>query len=146
MIDKLDYKLIGHLINDAKASYRKLAKATGASASTVLSRIKKLEDAGIIRGYTTDIDYEKLGYDLTAVVDLTISQGKLTEVETRVSKFKNVIAVYDVTGDKDSIVIAKFQNRQELNHFIKTILKIQYVERTNTKVVLNTVKEKFNIF
>jgi len=67
------------------------------------------------------------------------------EVENEIAKLPNTCLVYDVTGDYDAIVVAKFRNRKELNNFVKTILSLNYVERTNTHVVLNSVKEDFRL-
>jgi DNA-binding Lrp family transcriptional regulator len=54
-----------------------------------------------------------------------------------------VCAVSDITGLTDMIVVAKFRNRKELSNFVKKDISLPYVERTNTHVVLITVKEDF---
>ena len=53
--------------------------------------------------------------------------------------------VYDVTGTTDAMILAKFKTRRELNNFVKRILRMPFVERTNTRVVLNTIKEDFRL-
>lgn len=142
-LDDVDLKILRALTLDARASSRQLAKQCGVSTSTVLSRIKKLEESNIIKGYTALVDHEKLGYELTVVVELTVSKGRLLEVENEVAKLPNVCCVYDVTGLIDAIIIAKFKNREELSKFAKRLLAMPYVERTNTHVVLTTIKEDF---
>ncbi|MFY9872197.1 MAG: Lrp/AsnC ligand binding domain-containing protein, partial [Candidatus Nitrosopolaris sp.] len=67
-------------------------------------------------------------------------------VEKHIAKFPNVCAVYDITGLTDMIVVAKFKNRAQLSNFVKKDLALPYVERTNTHVVLITVKEDFRFF
>ena len=141
--NELDRKILEALIFDARLSSRQLAKHCGISTSTVLSRVKKLEEEGIIKGYTALIDHEKLGYTLTVVSEITVSKGRLLEVENEIAKLPNVCCVYDVTGLIDAIVIAKFKNREELSKFAKRLLAMPYVERTNTHVVLTTIKEDF---
>ena len=74
---------------------------------------------------------------------MTVSKGKVLEVERDIAKLSHVCAVYDVTGEEDSIVISKFKNREELSNFAKEVLALPHVERTNTHVVLNTTKEDF---
>jgi len=91
------------------------------------------------------LDHEKLGYELTVVSDITVSKGRLLEVETEIARLPNVCCVYDVTGLVDAIVIAKFKSREELSKFTKRLLALPYVERTNTHVVLTTVKEDFRL-
>ena len=56
-----------------------------------------------------------------------------------------MVSVYDITGEKDIVVVAKFKTRTELNRFIKTVLSVEFIERTNTHIVLNTVKEDFRL-
>ena len=65
------------------------------------------------------LDHEKLGYDLTAVIEVTAIKGKITEVEKHISKFPNVCAVYDITGLTDMVIVAKFKSRGELSNFVK---------------------------
>jgi len=104
-----------------------------------------MEKGGIIKGYAALLDHEKLGYELTVVSDITVSKGRLLEVETEIARLPNVCCVYDVTGLVDAIVIAKFKSREELSKFTKRLLALPYVERTNTHVVLTTVKEDFRL-
>lgn len=141
MLDELDLAIIRELIKDGRASYRSIAKKLGISVATVASRVTALEKDGVIKGYTVLVDYEKLGYEITAVIELTISKGKLIEVQRQVAEKPNVSSVYDVTGETDSIIVARFRNRDELNKFVKWLLSIPYVERTLTHLVLGIVKE-----
>ena len=89
------------------------------------------------------LDHEKLGYDFTAVIEVTAIKGKITEVEKHISKFPNVCAVYDITGLTDMVIVAKFKSRGELSNFVKKDISLPYIDRTNTHVVLITVKEDF---
>jgi DNA-binding Lrp family transcriptional regulator len=104
-----------------------------------------MEKTGVILGYSARIDPEKVGYDLTGIAEITVSKGKLIEMEQVISKLPNTCAVYDVTGLTDAIVIAKFHSREELSKFTKTLLSLPFINRTNTRVVLATIKEDFRI-
>ena len=117
----------------------------GVSVGTVLSRIKKMEDAGLIKGYSAILDHGMLGYELTVVTEITVSKGRLVETEKQIAKNPNVCGVYDVTGLTDAVIIAKFKSREALGHFTKQLLALPYIERTNTHVVLTTVKENFRL-
>jgi DNA-binding Lrp family transcriptional regulator len=142
-LDDLDRTILKELMTDARQSFRDLSKKTQTSVVTVSQRVKKLEKAGVIKGYSAQVSQESLGYEITTVTEVTVSKGKILEVEKEISKLPHVCAVYDVTGIEDSMVIAKFKNRSELSDFTKAVLAIPHVERTNTHVVLNTPKEDF---
>jgi len=144
-MDKIDEKILKNLLVDARSSARQLSLKLGLSTVTVLSRIKKLEKEKIIKGYTSVLDHEKLGYDLTAVIEIIAKKDKLVQVEDKLSGIENVCAVYDVTGNTDTLIIAKFKGREDLSKFIKNLSAISNVESTITHVVLNTVKEDFRL-
>jgi DNA-binding Lrp family transcriptional regulator len=110
-IDAIDSKILKRVLVDARLSYRQMANQIGVSAPTVLSRINKLQYRRIIKSYSAIVDHEKLGYDLTAIIEVTAQKGKIAEVEHAMSKFPNVCAVYDITGLTDMVIIAKFRNR-----------------------------------
>ncbi len=145
MIDEMDEKILKEYLKDSRRSFREIARKIKVSPGTVVSRIKDLEDKGIITKYTAQIDYEKLGYDLTVVTEITVSHGMAEVVGRKISKVKEACAIYNVTGDSDLMVIAKFKNRNHLSNFTKRVLKIENVERTNTHLVFITIKEDFNI-
>lgn len=142
-IDDLDKKILKELVLDSRSSFRKIARKCKVSIATITSRVKKLKESGVIKGYTTMLDSEKLGYELTVITEIIISKGKLLEVEEKIKHIPNVYGVYDVTGATDAIIIAKFKKRSDLSKFAKSLLAMEYVERTNTHVVLNTIKEDF---
>ena len=144
-LDETDVKILKVLVLNARVSSRQIAQKLGISTGTVLARIEKLEKTGIIKGYSALIDHEKLGYELTVIIEITVSKGKLLELEAEIAKFQNVCCVYDVTGLTDAMIIAKFKSRKELSEFTKKLLKMPFVERTNTHLVLTTVKEDFRI-
>jgi DNA-binding Lrp family transcriptional regulator len=144
-LNETDMKILHGLLDDARFSSRQIAKNVGVSVGTVLSRIKKMEGEGLIKGYSVLLNHEKLGYELTVVTEITVSKGRLVEMEKEIAKIPNVCSVYDVTGLTDAIIIAKFRNREELGQFTKRLLALPYLERTNTHVVLTTVKEDFRL-
>jgi DNA-binding Lrp family transcriptional regulator len=144
-LDETDVKIMKALTLDARLSSRQIASQCGISIGTVLSRIKRMEKDGVIKGYSVMLDHEKLGYELTIVCEITVSKGRLLEVENEIARLPNVCCVYDVTGLTDAVIIAKFKKREELSKFTKRLLAIPYVERTNTHVVLTTIKEDFRI-
>lgn len=144
-IDEVDKKILTELLRDCRKSYRAIARKAGISVGTVLTRVRRLEKNGFIKGYSTILDHEKLGYELTVLAEITVSKGKLIEMEQAIGKLANTCAVYDVTGMTDALVIAKFHTREELGKFTKSLLAMPFIDRTNTHVVLTTVKEDFRL-
>jgi len=144
-LSETDVKILQVLLEDARFSSRQVAKKVGVSVGTVLSRIKRMEEDGLIKGYSVIMNHERLGYELTVVMEVTVSKGRLIEMENEIAKIPNVCCVYDVTGLTDAFIIAKFKTREELGRFTKRLLALPYIERTNTHVVLTTVKEDFRL-
>jgi DNA-binding Lrp family transcriptional regulator len=144
-MDDVDRKILTELLRDCRRSYRAIARKADVSVGTVLSRIRRMEKNGVVKGYAALLDQEKLGYQLTVLAEITVSRGKLVEMEQAISKLPNTCAVYDITGLTDALVIAKFRNRDELSKFTKSLLAMPFVDRTNTHVVLTTVKEDFRL-
>jgi DNA-binding Lrp family transcriptional regulator len=142
-LEEEDIKLLQALLRDARRSFRKLSKELGLSTASLIRRTRRLEESGVIRGYAALVDWEKLGYEITAIIEITVSRGKLLEMESEIARLPEVCAVYDVTGLTDAFVIAKFRSRSELSAFVKRLLSMPFVERTNTHVVLTCVKEDF---
>ena len=144
-LDEIDIRILRKLISDARLSYRNIAEQIGVSPPTVLARVEKLEKNRIIKSYSALLDHEKLGYDLTAIIEVIAIKNKVVEVEKVLSKYENVCAIYDITGLTDMIIVAKFRNRKELSDFVKKELSIPSVQRTNTHLVFLTVKEDFKL-
>lgn len=139
-IDETGKKLLNVMLTDSRLSYRQMAPKVGVSVATVMNRVRRLEKEGVIKGYTAVFDYEKLGYDIDAIINMKISKGKLFEVERKIANHPSVAAVFDITGDFDSLIVAKFKNRRALDAFLKKIQTYEFVERTHTILILNTIK------
>jgi len=144
-MDDVDLRVLKELSGDARLSYREIARRTGLAVGTVASRIANLEKKGVIKGYSPILDAEKLGYDIVAIIEIVVAKGKLLDVEEKVAKHPSVCGVYDVTGPSDAIVITRFKTRGELSQFVKSILAMEYVDRTITHVALGTMKEDFRV-
>ncbi len=141
-VEKLDLDILKILSRDGRSSHRSMAKDLVKSHLTIKNHVDDLEKNGIIKGYSANIDLEKLGYDIIAIIELTISKGKMMEVEREIAQKPNIFGVYDVTGKYDAIIIARFRARSELSQMVKIINKSEYVIRTNTHLVLNVIKER----
>jgi DNA-binding Lrp family transcriptional regulator len=145
MIDDLDRKIVRVLNQNARQSFRDVAKEVKTSVTAVINRVKKLEESGFIKGYIPLVEPEYFGLNLIAIIALRISKGKLLETQNKIAKDNRVVSIYDITGEWDSLITGYFKDRQDLNDFIKGLLSIEYVDRTVTHIVLNVVKEERRI-
>ena len=141
-LDQTDRDIIRSLERDARMSLRSVAEEIGVSLGTVSNRLKRLEDTGVVKGYRVEIDPDKVGWGLTVVVGLRIEKGRLLELQRLIAKDSRVLGVYDVTGEFDSMILARAKDRSDLDDLSKTVLSMDGIMRSVTHFVLNTVKEK----
>ena len=141
-LDRTDRDIIRSLEQDARMSLRSVAEEIGVSLGTVSNRLKRLEDTGVIKGYRVEIDPDKVGWGLTVVVGLRIEKGRLLELQRLIAKDSRVLGVYDVTGEFDSMILARAKDRSDLDDLSKTVLSMDGIMRSVTHFVLNTVKER----
>ncbi|MHA2390979.1 MAG: Lrp/AsnC family transcriptional regulator [Promethearchaeota archaeon] len=145
-LEELDIEILRILSEKGRSSHRFIAEKLGKSHLTIKKHIDELEKNKVIKGYSADIDFEKLGYDIIALIEITVSKGKMLEVENKLAQNPNVFAVYDITGTYDALILAKFKTRAELSDMIKEEIHTSpFVERTNTHIVLNIIKEKSSL-
>ena len=139
--ENLDRKLVNALLEDGRASLRSLGEDLDVSVTTVSNHISDLEEDGIIEGYAPIVDYGKLGYDVTAVIQMKVEGSALPDITDRLADHKHMVSVYEVTGDHDIIAIGKFTDTDHMNDQIKELLIDPDIKESNTSVVLNTVVE-----
>lgn len=142
ILDEIDISILKFLTEDGSKSNRSIAEELAKSPTTINNHVNDMMEQGIIEKRTIKINYEKLGYDIVALIELTIAKAKMVEVERNIATDPHVFAVYDITGEYDAVILARFKNRTELNTFVKRINSEEFIVRTNTHLVLNTVKEE----
>ena len=140
-LDATDRTILAALLEDARISQRGLAKRVGGAQGTLTNRLRRLEEMGVIKGYTVLLDAESIGWTMTVITGLRIQKGTMIDVQQQIAADPRVFAVYDVTGDYDSMVLARVQDRKDLDDLTKTVFTMEGVQRSITQVVLNTVKE-----
>ena len=139
--DRTDGKILKVITENSRLSYRKIAKKIGVSTLTVLTRMKKMEENGVIKGYSALIDHKKLGLVLTALIEVRTTKGHVAVGEKLLAGLENVYGVWGVTGQTDAIILAKFADTEMLSEFAKKILNNPNISSINTHVVLETIKE-----
>ncbi len=143
ILDEMDKSILKELRLNCRRSYRELAKKINISPVSLIDRMKNLEKNGFVKGYVASLDFLKLGYEFMGLVQISIEPGKLLEAQEKIGKLRGVYAVYDVTGEYDSVAFVIARSRGEFSSLIKKILGTPYVKKTNTNVVLNVVKDPF---
>ena len=139
--ENLDAELVNALLNDGRTSLRSLGEELDVSVTTVSNHLSDLEDEGVIDGYTPVVEYSALGYDVTAITHLKVEGNALPEITDRLEGHKQMISVYEVTGNYDIIAIGKFQDTDGMNKQIKTLLTDPDINESNTSVVLDAASE-----
>ena len=134
-LDDTDINILKIINEDVRTSYRQISRSLDVSVGTVHNRIDKMVKSGVIKKFSP------LGFVLTTIIGVRVKGGKLKNWEEKTFFNKNVVGIYDVTGEYDAFLIAKFRNTNELNGFIKELLKDPIIERTYTQTVLDVIKE-----
>ncbi|UCD44567.1 MAG: Lrp/AsnC family transcriptional regulator [Candidatus Bathyarchaeota archaeon] len=139
-LDAMDKTILKLLSEDSRRSYREIAKELGVSHANVSARIRRLEDARVIRGYTTVLDPETLNlYPLC----IRISAGPgadLSSIEREVARLERSNVVLRVSGDCELLVLAMCEDRQEALELLNEVSGIHGVDKAESHVVLEAVK------
>lgn len=139
--ENLDEDLVNELLGNGRASLRSLAEELDVSVTTISNHLSDLEESGVIKGYTPRINYDKAGYDVTAVMQLKAEGSALPEITETLKEHPQMISVYEVTGDYDVVAIGKFEDTDDMNDQIKTLITDPDLKQSNTSIVLNAVSE-----
>lgn len=140
MIDSTDIEILERLREDGRASFSDIADDIGVATSTVASRVRKMEEEGVITGFRPQIDYEELGFELTAMIDIRAEAEMIPEVAEGLQGLGRVISFFEVTGRTDMIVIGRFLDREDMNEFVKKLQRTDGIRSTETHVILTTPK------
>lgn len=134
--------ILNLLLSNSKLSYRQIAKKINVSVATVMKHIQYLEKNNFIKKYTVNLDYYKLGYEFNIIIRIRVSKGKFSQMKEKISINNNVYAIYDIIGQFDAQIMARFKTRQTMDNFLKKIQSYDFIERTETSLILNTLKEE----
>ena len=113
-LDDTDRAILEVLLEDARTSQRALARRVGIAQGTVLNRLRRLEEMNVIQGYSVILDPSAVGWSMTIMAGLRIVKGRMLDVQAQIAADPRVFAVYDVTGDWDSMVLARVKDRKSV--------------------------------
>src|SRR3989338_7097316 len=137
-LDDVDWKIIKELKRDSRLSARELAKITGFSSATINRRLRKLEDMKVIKGFTLELDYQKLGKELLAYVVIRTKPGAdYTSMMNDMKKHDEIEDIGAIAGEWDIILKVRTSNIQELDKVVFNYLrKFPEITQTQTLIVM----------
>jgi Lrp/AsnC family leucine-responsive transcriptional regulator len=141
MINDTDKQILNIIQNDARISNAEIARQVGLAPSAVLERMRKLEERGVIRGYSADLDWAQVDFGLTAFVAVRTHEC-CSETDKFLAQIPEVLEVHDVAGEDSYLLKVRVKNTEHLSRLLRERLKnVPNVAGTKTTVVLQTIKE-----
>lgn len=141
-MDNIDIKILQCLTKDARMNASQISSTVNLSVSAVIERMKKLENSGLIRGYTALIDERLAGYDVQAMISIRLEHPKYNQsFAKQMRDHRCVMECYYITGDFDYIARVSAGSTEELTKVLNDIKQIPGVSLTRTYVVLDNIKQ-----
>jgi len=144
-LDEMDRGILNRLQDDARIAFRKIAEELGLSESTVFVRVKKLQEKGVIKRFTTTVSPELVGKGLTAFILIKVNPQKYPVVLETLKKNNDIYEIFDVTGNYYTIAKVRLGSREDLAKIIDEIGLIEGITSTETAIVLRKIKEEIRI-
>jgi|GEM_PF-200104 len=137
-LDSIDFAILGELREDCKLGHKQLADILGIHHNTVIKRIKKLEDEGVIKGYGIEADYTKVGYTMPAIVTMRLKKAGIGDEKLLSNEIRNpnIASLFGVTGINDCISFVRAKDRYDLINVIQEISKNKKIVKTNTDIIM----------
>lgn len=144
-LDKHDAAILNVLINDARASYRRIAAKTNLSVPTVKNRVDRMIELGLIKKFAPIFDVTKLADNLVAIITLKVSGRNVDDVVNKLVAFDNVKDVFTITGEGNVMLRIIVNDANELQEFIDKITKVEGTSIASTQVVTKVIKNDLGI-
>ncbi|MGH2751549.1 MAG: Lrp/AsnC family transcriptional regulator [Actinomycetota bacterium] len=145
-LDRIDHRILTLLRQDGRMSHAAIAKQVGLSGPAVHERVRKLEQCGIIAGYTAVIDPDKIGLPHVAFCQVTLSEGSEFAMDepivARICEEQGVLEFHRIAGQDCYLVKIRTSTNKELEQLLRRIRSIPGVARTRTTMVLSTEHEQ----
>lgn len=145
-MDQKDIKIINYLIKNARINASEISQNIGLSTSAVIERIRKMENIGIISGYTVILDPRKVNMDVTAIITVVMDHPKYNDSFIKaVTINKSIVECHYIAGDYDFYLKVITENTNALQDILNAIKRLDGVAKTKTSIVLNTPKNEYSI-
>jgi Lrp/AsnC family transcriptional regulator, leucine-responsive regulatory protein len=140
-MDAIDRKVLAALEQDARLTYAEIAGRVGLAASSVHDRVRKMERAGIIKAYRAELDRDRIGFPITALVSLTLQPSSTSDIPAKVAELPFVESCYSVAGDYSYVLVARTPSTHDLEQLLDDLRgKLEVITRST--VVLSTPFER----
>ena len=141
-LDSLDQKIVELLIQNARMSYSDIGEQVGISRVAVKSRIQALEEKGVIEGYTTIVNPQKLGGSFSCYFDIETEPAALSAVTSALAECSMVTQIYRVTGKSRIHVHAVASGEEEMEGFIREVVDpLEVVVSAECSIILSRIKD-----
>ncbi len=141
-IDQVDRDILVNLQNDGRSSASHIASEIGMSIPAVTDRIKKLQESGIIMGFTAVLNHRKVGLDVSAFITvISESSSHYSDVVRKTNKSPEIIQCFTTTGNGSHVLFALVENTHALEKLLRKIQSWPGVMRTETQIILSSYKE-----
>jgi len=145
-IDKIDLRIIWHLQRHGRDSFNEVAKELGLSVATVSKRVSKLEESGVIQGFTAIVACERIGFTDHLWLMVYVKPGVNTEkIGKKIGEFMGVKCVYEIFSDFDLLVHLCCATKDEIDSVIDQIGKVNGVSSVTKMHVSKRIKEEFRV-
>jgi DNA-binding Lrp family transcriptional regulator len=145
-MDEVDLGILRGLRVEGRKRFLDLAKELGVSDATIHKRVRKLIDEGFISGFEAVIDDARLGYGLTAFVEVGVRPGEADNVEERLKRVDGILEIHEIHGRCDILLKVRARNLSDLrDKLVKQIRSIDGVTLTEAFPVMKTIKEQRGI-
>lgn len=138
-IDELDFKIIEELKKDSRLSMRELGRKITLSAPSVTERVRRLEAFGVIKRYTLDIDYQKIGLPVSCIIEATVKNGEYERFKAYIERLPNIEFCYRIAGAACYMLKINAANLEEVEAFIN---RTSPYAQTVTHVIFSEIKTK----
>ena len=140
-MDAIDRRIVALLEKDARLTYGEVGRRVGLAASSVHDRVRKLEKAGVLRGYRADVDFALVGLPITAFVSLALRPSSPADIPARVAELPLVESIYSVAGDNSYVLVVRAPSTTALEELLDALrAKLEVVTRST--IVLSTPFER----
>ena len=140
MVRFSDFELIKLLMKNSRTPYVKLGELLGVSETAIRKRVRKLEEEGVIRRYTIEVDPKKLGFKVNALIGLDTVPERFIAVIEELKAMEEVLGLYSASGDHMILLECWFKDSDELARFVKRLESIRGVSRICPAIILEKLK------
>jgi DNA-binding Lrp family transcriptional regulator len=143
-LDDVDMAILRELIRDARIPNNALAEKVGVAPSTALARMRALRESGVVKGFHADIDLEKLGLEISAMVSIVVhsrARNRMTDIAEQISRLDSVQRVFLMSGDRDLLVHVSCESPARLRDFVSTHLNDPAIANTQTNLIFSELHQ-----